>query len=1712
MNKVSQWVTTMASETPGSTVSLVGQGSILDKSSLHTVGCLGKNVDPSTASEGGYCPVCEAKGQLQALRTYRINFTQSIYLCANPQCIYPLGYTPLDNIIANTADLKKRHIPGKQKKRHILDASVTTNCVKKHKTDYSVSGEHILESLVSSPQIESYKSLFPCVPKESHASVPCPLENIQEGRSQQQYVMGDISVGNSTTSPHDDRAPFVEIAQWDSSNQPGHLQKDFNELQKGTVQNQIMGTTIASMDVPSTTKLNVPATKDIYKLSQPVNAINDPQTCINQNTEAQVLNGYTNAEADMGGPLSVLSTFAPPGSSSLMLTALTVGQKQSDITSSSCRGVRVEKAAPEIPLLLNAAMSDCNSENVLPEAASLLETDISETCSKIQDGDNCFGHLPSSTLVRGNPPMEENDLKDRSSPYSKNASFEKVEPEGVPLLEDNKGQALVVSSTSNQLSLINVLDNINAINKSSDSCQPFNEIHLELPMDGNDRTVPYSASKGNAFGNCSNVKSLEQPPLPEVIPMELSKSTSNSQSTCEPQAALIQQCNSSSEQKNEGITLLKLSSSLHSEPTELEDCGNKMGYGSSLSNGEISDLCKTLNDQIHSSPQAVKSLVTDMCNSNLCNSIYLKDGGKIRSEETTVPSCLQLEQSVLYSHTVSNPAVTCLIHGTGPEFKVLDTSEEESGPICKELYVSNVIPDVTPVKGPQDMSQNNVLTDLSNSLSSEITNVEESSVIAANESSLSNGETSPLYHKTSSPTHTEPKANTVCTELCDRVLSNNSVLESSDRINQENAQVTISTHPEQSKLYSLGAETTATPCLSHSAEQPLQISETPGMGCFPVCEEPTVVHDMSNVNPLRASLDTTLGNSDVDFGREKQNESFATDSSLMLTDDSVNDPKNGESVLSLPKGSLEDGRPAVKSNCSENTSSSSMLKALNGALTNHSVENGSQDALCEKKLLQWRNTLFLCWLDCIMSALVHSAGLRSIAAQRESAENSVILHLLKKYKEANALIKSTAKRGRPKNLSLAENILNRVRMTIFEEIKPFLKCELGDKESPVFALPLLLQRDPEVESCFVHSGVWKFTCKLCGYQYQNKCKRTLTTFTKILPEWTPLNAIHRSPCNKCLDTDQRRTFSIEKIHDIFILHFVEGLPSNDLGTYSFQFEGYLYEVRTVIQYREDHFSCWIAKDDGTWLESDDMKGYFCIKQNTFEVPASEIHIVMWERKATNSSGAHNTMAPETEDKALNCLLSSVSQTLHQSAVAAPNAASSPPKETLVASNILSGMEGYRDDDIITLTLIEIPVDASGNVIDNNSEASRQQPSAFVEQLQSPLISPVTLQSVSSYIPTADGQNDHNSCSGTMQGSSFAGVPLQAPSRPSPSRPSPPAPSRPSPPAPSEPSPPAPSEPSFPIISSTPIPNKSSSKKAFFGSWMKSLQNKNPLFLPANVPSANKKAPIRCPLLKTTDLQASNKQAQCFDGFKAKRVSDAIDTNNCHGVVPMKDNFTAPKPALSSQTFQSLGSNRLKNGQIGLAKELAKKVALSKEDKVRRLRLKLLKKLKSKKNELATLNMCGKSQAGSDPSSHPLELSSARRREQLRGFLQELQDQIDNADTESVCTMSSSTSLCSSPGDAEFFAELFSPPPTNTEQDSMEDSRFLEMYVDGYATNTPTSKEVPQSAISIGQSHPQTHASDSHNSSNTGDVFHGMLSTPTMHMLNEEYFSPFDDMF
>lgn len=285
-------------------------------------------------------------------------------------------------------------------------------------------------------------------------------------------------------------------------------------------------------------------------------------------------------------------------------------------------------------------------------------------------------------------------------------------------------------------------------------------------------------------------------------------------------------------------------------------------------------------------------------------------------------------------------------------------------------------------------------------------------------------------------------------------------------------------------------------------------------------------------------------------------------------------------------------------------------------------------SLCQTLYVQWRNANALCWLDSILSVLVHLEALKNTVTEFCS-KDSVFWRLFKKYDQANKLLYPSqgdeVKDGDCKKLTSeifaeVEACLNEVRDEVFTKLQPQLRCTLGERESPVFAFPLLLRIEAHVEKLFTYSFSWDFECSQCGHRYQNRCVKNLVTFTNVVPEWHPLNAAHFGPCNSCNSKTQIRKMVLEKVSSIFMLHFVEGLPRNDLQHYTFHFEGCLYQVASVIQYQaNDHFIAWILHADGSWMECDDLKGLCALRHKKFEVSASEIHIVIWERKTSQAT-------------------------------------------------------------------------------------------------------------------------------------------------------------------------------------------------------------------------------------------------------------------------------------------------------------------------------------------------------------------------------------------------------------------------------------------------------------------------------------------------------------
>ncbi|MGH0172686.1 UNVERIFIED_CONTAM: hypothetical protein FKN15_063904 [Acipenser sinensis] len=113
------------------------------------------------------------------------------------------------------------------------------------------------------------------------------------------------------------------------------------------------------------------------------------------------------------------------------------------------------------------------------------------------------------------------------------------------------------------------------------------------------------------------------------------------------------------------------------------------------------------------------------------------------------------------------------------------------------------------------------------------------------------------------------------------------------------------------------------------------------------------------------------------------------------------------------------------------------------------------------RCLYWKNKHALCWLDCIMVALVQSRAVKECVINLNT--ESAIKRLCTVYEKACTLLTEQGKENE------------------------------GEQESPVFALPLFLKLDPQTEELFKHTYCWEFECAVCGYTSQDRTPSSITS-------------------------------------------------------------------------------------------------------------------------------------------------------------------------------------------------------------------------------------------------------------------------------------------------------------------------------------------------------------------------------------------------------------------------------------------------------------------------------------------------------------------------------------------------------------------------------------------------------------------------------------------
>ncbi|KAM4545406.1 SUMO-specific isopeptidase USPL1 [Odontesthes bonariensis] len=440
--------------------------------------------------------------------------------------------------------------------------------------------------------------------------------------------------------------------------------------------------------------------------------------------------------------------------------------------------------------------------------------------------------------------------------------------------------------------------------------------------------------------------------------------------------------------------------------------------------------------------------------------------------------------------------------------------------------------------------------------------------------------------------------------------------------------------------------------------------------------------------------------------------------------------------------------------CGEQTEEKSPIAEVPCKNTNGIKRVGESDDLVSvPEQLFWSNRDNLCWLDSLLAALVNCKSLK--CKPEDEPRRSSVWQLIKGYEDICASIQEHQQTGQdgaarvPRRVLHKANVaLQSLRMSVFKLLQPKLHCKLGQKETPVFAMPLLLTMDSWVEHLFQSTFQWEFKCSKCKVTTKESVRKTLPTFTNIVPDWHPLHAVHFAPCNMCSQKNQRRTMLLERVPPVFALHFVEGLPDNDVSMYTFNFKGKRYSVTTVIQYCQQlkHFVAWISNGDGSWLEYDDLKHPDCKAHGDLPIPAHEMHVVFWEveedaEPSICSPSTTYVESPPPEKKGTPSLNvdadEPLARTSDQSLLMTHNDSDivcalsgedgNNSMDTTIAASVdtsigtttlLDTFEGLSHDDIVTLTLVELKADSEMPPSHDNQQTQDSSVPAGIEKMDS----------------------------------------------------------------------------------------------------------------------------------------------------------------------------------------------------------------------------------------------------------------------------------------------------------------------------------------------------------------------------------------------------------
>lgn len=299
-----------------------------------------------------------------------------------------------------------------------------------------------------------------------------------------------------------------------------------------------------------------------------------------------------------------------------------------------------------------------------------------------------------------------------------------------------------------------------------------------------------------------------------------------------------------------------------------------------------------------------------------------------------------------------------------------------------------------------------------------------------------------------------------------------------------------------------------------------------------------------------------------------------------------------------------------------------------------------QDGAVSTHYPQWTNKDALCWLDVTLNLLVHNNTLKRFVDRLSS--DSTVGKLMGLYNEATISYneKFTSSMNVPR-MQECENqvsmVMEKIRDAAFNHLHQKLKCNRGDEESPVFALPFLLKEENLMQH-FSNHFQQIIKCDRCHFQQTRSIQKMVLTIDRVPSNFSMPNCQFVANCFVCGASDQLHEMKFDRLQPCVMIHFVNGLPAHDLSQYDFQFNQTTYAVTAVIQYKRNpnHFIAWIRNaTDNTWMECDDLKpGPTIFQQHVLpKLLTHECHVVVWEQVDKNPVVEENVAVEENVELA-----------------------------------------------------------------------------------------------------------------------------------------------------------------------------------------------------------------------------------------------------------------------------------------------------------------------------------------------------------------------------------------------------------------------------------------------------------------------------------------------